>query len=116
MQTQLDQNQKQRYFTPMALLLTEAASVAVEAVKLDKGNQPASAISLYLHAARLILDGATPLMNGQGRLNLVKKATDYLFRASYLIAQEAAKNSDGARKVEPTPETPASGASTGLHS
>jgi hypothetical protein len=101
---QMQSDQKPNTSTPVTLLLKEAASIAVQAVNLDKGNQPASAISLYLHTARLLVESAILLTNGQGRLDFTKKAEDYLHRARGLITQEAEKNSGSIRKVAPSPD------------
>ncbi|OLS13962.1 MAG: hypothetical protein RBG13Loki_2413 [Promethearchaeota archaeon CR_4] len=90
---QVQSEQKPKSPTHLGLLLKEAGGIALQAVNLDKENHPAGAIPLYLHAARLIIESAILLVNGQGRLDITKKAEEYIHRARFLISREvSAKN------------------------
>ncbi len=98
---QAQTEEKSKLPNPLAALIQEAANLAIQAVNLDKGNQPASAIPLYLLAARGVLDGAILLKNGPGRLDLLKKGGDYLNRARFLIGKLTEKKIEDSRVETP---------------
>ncbi len=103
---QAQTEEKPKLPNPLAALIQEAAKLAVQAVNLDKDNQLASAIPLYLLAARGAIEATILLKNGPGRLDLAKKAGDYLNRAKYLIGKYVEKKSEGIHEVVPLNNSP----------